>query len=213
MDGKLDPENLELVWLADPIDAYFVHVQGSARLRLADGSAMRVGYAGKTGHPYTGIARLLVTRGEGTPEDFTAAGLRAWLEAHPEERDQLFRQNRSFIFFREVDEIGVNDGPVGAAGLPLVAGRSLAVDPSFIPYGSLVFVASALKDHDSDDGVFQRLMVADDTGSAIKGPARGDIFVGSGQTAGAIAGEIRHKADFTILVPNIRLGPAGVAAD
>ncbi len=213
MDGKLDPENLELVWLADPIDAYFVHVQGSARLRLADGSAMRVGYAGKTGHPYTGIARLLVTRGEGTPEDFTAAGLRSWLEAHPEERDQLFRQNRSFIFFREVDEIGVNDGPVGAASLPLVAGRSLAVDPSFIPYGSLVFVASALKDHDSDNGVFQRLMVADDTGSAIKGPARGDIFVGSGQTAGAIAGEIRHKADFTILVPNIRLGPAGVAAD
>jgi membrane-bound lytic murein transglycosylase A len=213
MDGKLDPENLELVWLADPIDAYFVHVQGSARLRLADGGAMRVGYAGKTGHPYTGIARLLVKRGEGTPEDFTAAGLRAWLEAHPDERDQLFRQNRSFIFFREVDEIGLTDGPVGAAGLPLVAGRSLAVDPHFIPYGTMVFIASTLEDHDSGNTPFRRLMVADDTGSAIKGPARGDIFVGSGQRAGTIAGDIRHKADFTILVPTIRLDPAGVTAD
>jgi membrane-bound lytic murein transglycosylase A len=213
MDGKLDTENLELVWLADPIDAYFVHVQGSARLRLADGGAMRVGYAGKTGHPYTGIARLLVTRGEGTPEDFTAAGLRAWLEAHPDERDELFRQNRSFIFFREVDEIGLNDGPVGAAGLPLVAGRSLAVDPDFIPYGTMVFVSSKLEDHDSGNARFRRLMVADDTGSAIKGPARGDIFVGSGQAAGAIAGEIRHKADFTILVPTIRLVPSSVATD
>lgn len=213
MDGELDAENLELVWLSDPIDAYFVHVQGSARLRLADGTAMRVGYAGKTGHPYTGIGRLLVTRGEGTPEDFTASGLRAWLEAHPEERDELFRQNRSFIFFREVDEISLGDGPVGAAGLPLVAGRSLAVDPRFIPYGSMVFVSSMLEDHDSGKGPFRRLMVADDTGSAIKGAARGDIFVGSGQTAGAIAGEIRHKADFTILVPNIRLNPAGAVAN
>jgi membrane-bound lytic murein transglycosylase A len=201
MDGALDPEGLELVWLADPVDAFYVHVQGSAKLRLADGSAMRVGYAGKTGHPYTGIGRLLVTRGEGTPEDFTMSGLRSWLEAHPEQVDALLRENRSYIFFREVEEISPDEGPVGAAGLPLTAGRSLAVDPAFLPYGALVFVGADLQDPDGSDGPFARLMVADDTGSAIRGPARGDIFVGSGDRAGALAGEIRHAADFTVLVP------------
>lgn len=210
MDGALDREQLELVWLADPVDAFFVHVQGSAKLRLADGSAMRVGYAGKTGHPYTGIARLLVTRGEGTPEEFTMSGLRAWLNAHPEKVEPLLKENRSYIFFREVDEIGPQEGPVGAAGLPLTAGRSLAVDPAFLPYGTLVFVASELVDPIGNNSTFARLMVADDTGSAIKGPARGDIFTGSGAVAGALAGEIRHAADFTVLVPK---GAIDQAAD
>ncbi|WP_269584784.1 murein transglycosylase A [Roseibium sp. Sym1] len=212
MAGALDEENLELVWLADPVDAFYVHVQGSARLRLADGTVMRVGYAGKTGHPYTGIARLLVERGEGTPEDFTMSGTRAWLEAHPEERDALFRKNRSYIFFREVTEVGSEDGPVGAAGLALSAGRSLAVDPDHIPYGGLVFVGTDF-DLPAAGGTFRRLMVADDTGSAIKGPARGDVFVGSGETAGAIAGEIRHPATFTLLVPNLALGSGTVVTD
>jgi len=205
MDGALDAEGLELVWLADPIDAFYVHIQGSARLRLTDGSVMRVGYAGKTGHPYTGIARLLVRRGEGTPEEFTMAGTRAWLKNHPEERDALFRENRSYIFFREVTETSEADGPIGAAGLPLTAGRSLAVDPRHIPYGALVFVGADLPDPDRDKP-FRRLMVADDTGSAIRGPARGDIFVGSGEAAGAFAGEIRHAADFTLLVPSTAAG-------
>ncbi|MHA7775553.1 murein transglycosylase A [Roseibium sp. M-1] len=210
MDGALDPEKLELVWLADPVDAFFVHVQGSARLRLSDGSVMRVGYAGKTGHPYTGIAKLLVTRGEGTPEDFTMSGLRHWLEDHPDQVDSLLRENRSYIFFREADEISPEDGPVGAAGLPLTAGRSLAVDPAFMPYGALVFVASDIPDPAGKGSPFARLMVADDTGSAIKGPARGDIFTGSGDLAGAYAGEIRHAADFTVLVP---AGAIAAAAD
>ncbi len=205
MDGALDDERLELVWLADPVDAYFIHVQGSARLRMTDGSVMRVGYAGKTGHPYTGIGRLLVTRGEGTPEDFTMAGLRGWLAKHPDRRDDLLRENRSYIFFREVTETGPDQGPVGAAGLPLVAGRSLAIDPEHFPYGALVFVASGFEDPDETDKEFARLLVADDTGSAIRGRARGDIFTGSGDTAGQSAGAIRHKAKFTLLVPNSRL--------
>ncbi|GAB4539326.1 MAG: murein transglycosylase A [Roseibium sp.] len=209
MDGALDAEKLELVWLNDPVDAFLVHVQGSARLRLTDGSVMRVGYAGKTGHPYTGIARLLVTRGEGTPEDFTMSGLKAWLQARPEERDALMRENRSYIFFREVTDIGPDAGPVGAAGVPLTAGRSLAVDPAHISYGSLVFVSSGFRDAGTGTP-FARLMVADDTGSAIRGPARGDIFVGSGSAAGEIAGEIRHPAEFTLLVPG--LPPSGDAA-
>ncbi|WP_103222036.1 murein transglycosylase A [Roseibium marinum] len=213
MDGALDGEELELAWLADPVDAYFIHVQGSARLRMTDGSVMRVGYAGKTGHPYTGIGRLLVTRGEGTPEDFTMAGLRAWLANHPDRRDDLFRENRSYIFFREVTETGPDEGPVGAAGLPLTPGRSLAIDPQHLPYGALVFVAAGFEDPDRAGKTFARLVVADDTGSAIKGRARGDIFTGSGETAGQIAGAIRHKAEFTVLVPNSRLSGNAAATD
>lgn len=201
MDGALDGEALELVWLADPVDAYFIHVQGSARLRLTDGSTMRVGYAGKTGHPYTGIGKLLVDRGEGTPEDFTMSGLRNWLHAHRGERDALFRENRSYIFFREVTETGPEDGPIGAAGLPLTAGRSLAVDPDAISYGLPVFVSADMADWENVGAPFRRLLVADDTGSAIKGGARGDIFVGSGREAGRIAGDIRHRATFTVLLP------------
>ncbi|MET1416337.1 MltA domain-containing protein [Roseibium sp. HPY-6] len=202
MDGALDHEQLELVWLADPIDAYFIHVQGSARLRLTDGSVMRVGYAGKSGHPYTGIGRLLVKRGEGAPEDFTMSGLRTWLSANPHQRNSLFRENRSYIFFREVHETTPDQGPIGAAGLPLVPGRSLAVDAGQLPYGALVFVNADFETPETGANAYARLMVADDTGSAIKGPARGDIFVGSGAHAGEIAGDIRHRADFTILVPN-----------
>ncbi|GAA0784550.1 transglycosylase [Roseibium denhamense] len=202
MEGALDGENLELVWLADPVDAFFIHIQGSARLRLNDGGVMRVGYAGKTGHPYTGIGRLLVERGLGTPEDFTMSGLRQWLADNPHERDPLFMENRSFIFFREVTDTRPELGPVGGASLPLVAGRSLAVDTRFLSYGSLVYVTAAFSDPDRPSASFQRLMTADDTGSAIKGHARGDIFIGSGDRAGEIAGDIRHEAAFTILLPN-----------
>ncbi len=201
MDGALDDEHLELVWLADPVDAYFVHVQGSARLRLTDGTVMRVGYAGKAGYPYTSIARVLVERGEGTPEELTMSGLRKWLEDNPDRRDALFKENRSFIFFREVTLENPEDGPIGAAELPLVAGRSLAVDPRHIPYGMPVFVSAGIPDPEKPETLFGRLLIADDTGSAIRGPARGDIFTGSGDRAGQIAGEIRHQASMILLLP------------
>lgn len=204
MDGALDEEGLELVWLQDPVEAFFVHIQGSARLKLTDGTLMRVGYAGKTGHPYTGIGRLLVERGEGRPEDFDMDGLKHWLRADPVRRDALLRENRSYIFFDEVTTASPDDGPIGAAGLPLVAGRSLAVDNAVWPYGSLVFVAADLPDPQTPSRPFSRLMVADDTGSAIKGPARGDLFAGSGDEAGRIAGPISHPASFTVLVPKFR---------
>ncbi|WP_430513895.1 MltA domain-containing protein [Pannonibacter phragmitetus] len=203
MDGALKDQGLELVWLADPIDAYFVHVQGSTRIRLEDGSVMRAGYAGKTGHPYTAIGKVLVDAGEGTPEDFTMQGLRAWLMANPERMDGLFRRNRSFIFFREVTEVGPELGPIGAANLPLVPGRSLAVDPRFHSYGLPVFVGADLSGAGLSQPHWQRLMIADDTGSAIRGAARGDIFMGSGDAAGAAAGAVRHKATFTILLPRV----------
>ncbi|MBD8891503.1 MltA domain-containing protein [Labrenzia suaedae] len=201
MDGALDPENLDLVYLADPVDAFFIHVQGSARLRLTDGSVMRVGYAGKTGYPYTSVARVLVERGEGTPEELTMAGLRAWFKANPDRRDALLRQNRSYIFFREVPIANPSDGPEGAAGLPLMAGRSLAVDLHHISLGLPVFVGTDSPPLKEGRKPFRRLMIADDTGSAIKGTARGDLFLGSGDAAGHLAGEVRHRADMTLLLP------------
>ncbi|MTI01158.1 transglycosylase [Roseibium sp. RKSG952] len=201
MDGALSGQGLELVWLKNPIDAFFVHVQGSARLRLTNGSVMRVGYAGKTGHPYTSIARVLVKSGAGTPEQFTMSGLRDWLEANPDESDALMRENRSYIFFREIEIESEANGPVGSAGVSLTAMRSLAVDPDHIPLGLPVFVQSDAPVLRREGKPFQRLMIAEDTGSAIKGPARGDVFVGSGEEAGETAGEIRHSGQFVVLVP------------
>lgn len=202
MDGALEGMGLEQVWLRDRVEAFFVHVQGSARIRLEDGSAVRVGYAGKTGHPYTSIARELVKRGEGTPESLTMTGLRAWLAAHPDEVGALLRQNRSYIFFERKPIEDPSIGPIGAAGIPLTAGRNLAMDRDQHTFGTPVFVSA-----DLDvplDGVTQiaRLTVIADTGSAITGPGRADLFVGSGVKAGRIAGEIRNRADIVLLVPN-----------
>ena len=201
MEGALKGKGLELIWLKSPVDAFFVHVQGSARVRLEDGSVMRVGYAGKTGHPYTAIGRVLVQAGEGTPEDFTMTGLRAWLARNPDRMDWLFAHNRSFIFFRAIDDIDPAEGPIGAAGVPLIAGRSIAMDRTLHTYGMPVFVDADLAGSGLADPRWQRLMIADDTGSAIKGPARGDLFIGSGAEAGAIAGAVRHPATMVLLWP------------
>jgi len=202
MDGALDGQGLELVWLADPVDAFYIHVQGSARIRLADGGSMRVGYAGKTGHPYTAIGRVMIERGLAEPGTVTMDVLRDWLAANPEEIDGVLRRNRSYIFFREVTEVGPDEGPVGAAGLPLVAGRSLAIDAGHHAYGTPIFVSARLPLADGTDArPFNRLMIAEDTGSAIVGPARGDVFFGSGALAGAMAGRIQHPAEMVVLLP------------
>lgn len=200
MDGALAGQGKELAYL-DKVDAFFIHVQGSARLRLNDGSVMRVGYAGKTGHPYTSIARELVLEGRGQPEDFTMAGLRQWLRDHPQEVDGLLRRNRSYIFFREMTELSADQGPVGALGLPLVPGRSLAVDPEHVRYGLPVFLSGQAPGPDGTLAPLHRLVIADDTGSAIKGAGRGDLFTGSGDEAGHLAGELRHRVGMTLLVP------------
>ncbi|MHC5655666.1 murein transglycosylase A [Stappia sp. ICDLI1TA098] len=202
MDGALSGRGLELVWLADPVDAFYVHVQGSARIRLADGGTMRVGYAAKTGHPYSPIGRVMIERGLAEPGTVTMQVLRGWLADNPQEVDGVLRRNRSYIFFREVTETGTDDGPIGAAGLPLVAGRSLAVDATRHAYGTPVFIAADLPR--TETGAlhpFRRLMIADDTGSAIVGPARADIFVGSGAAAGAAAGLIQHRGVMFVLEP------------
>ncbi|MFC7052428.1 murein transglycosylase A [Hansschlegelia quercus] len=197
-DGALAGRRLELLY-ADRINAFFTHVQGSARVRLADGTALRIAYDGKNGWPFTAIGRLLVERGIMTPQTATMASIRAWLADHEAEGRELMRQNKSYIFFRIDRSLRPEDGPRGAQKTPLTAGRSLAVDQTLWPYGLPVFVAGRAP----DGADLHRLLVAQDTGSAILGPARGDLFVGSGDQAGAIAGAMRDEADFYVLLPKI----------
>ncbi|NDV88397.1 transglycosylase [Aurantimonas aggregata] len=197
--GLLRGRGLEIAWLADPVDAFFIHIQGSARLELTDGRQMRVGFAAKSGHEFTAIGRLLVDAGELTLAEADMDGIRAWLAAHPERQRALFDRNRSFIFFREAAVDDASLGPVGAAQVPLTALASIAVDRELATFGVPYFIAaSQLR---IGGRPFNRLMIAQDTGSAIIGPARADIYVGSGFEAGRVAGRIRDAADFTVLVP------------
>jgi membrane-bound lytic murein transglycosylase A len=199
--GALNGRGLELAWLRDPVDAFFIHVQGSARLRLLGGGTMRVAFDGKSGQPYTSIGRLAAERGILARDGAHKDGLETWLKAHPEAGRALMRENRSFIFFRET-ELAEHEGPLGAAGVSLTPGRSLAVDRSLTTFHTPIWVAAAdLPDPDAPTRPFRRLMIAQDTGSAIVGPARGDIFFGSGDRAGSLAGHVRHEAEIIAFVP------------
>lgn len=204
-DGALAGRALELAYVESPVDAFFIHVQGSARLRLVEGegqgTTLRTSYDGKAGHPYTSIGKLAVERGILTRDRADKDGLEAWLKSHPEEGRALMRENRSYIFFRET-EVSDREGPLGAAGVPLAPYRSLAVDRTLHTFHTPVFVeAPELADPEHEGKQFRRLMVAHDTGSAIVGPARGDIFFGSGEAAGSRAGRVRHAATMIALVP------------
>ncbi|CAN5258725.1 murein transglycosylase A [soil metagenome] len=197
--GALDGRGLELCWLADPVDAFFIHIQGAARILLTDGRTLRVTYAAKTGHPYTPIGRVLIERGALAPGTATMQTIRAWLAAHPAEQADVFAANRSYIFFREapVAEADAALGPIAAAKVPLTAGRSLAVDRTRHSFQAPVWIETALP----DGAPFHRLMVAQDTGSAIVGPARGDIFFGSGDAAGEVAGRMKSEGRFILFLP------------
>ena len=197
--GYLRGKGLEIAWLEDPVEIFFVHVQGSARLRFPDGGIVRVGYAAKSGQPFTAIGRILVDEGELTLAEADMKGICAWLAAHPDRMRPLFDRNRSYIFFARTDVADPALGPVGAAGVPLTALASIAVDRVLATFGVPYFIAAPTLAIDGRP--FARPMIAQDTGSAILGPARADIFVGSGDKAGLIAGGIRHKADFTLLAP------------
>ncbi|MEM1288260.1 MAG: MltA domain-containing protein [Pseudomonadota bacterium] len=205
MNGALEGQGLELVWLEDPIDVFFIHIQGSARLAMTDGMVRRLNFAAKSGHPYTPIGRTLVEMGELALADVTMGTIRDWLSAAtPAARDAVLASNRSYIFFKVRNEDAPDTGPVAAAGVPLTAGRSLAVDRFLHTFGTPIFVQS---DNALPEGgaSFQRLMIAQDTGSAIVGPSRGDIFIGSGSEAGDIAGRVNMPVAFTVLVPRLGL--------
>jgi membrane-bound lytic murein transglycosylase A len=200
--GALSGRGLELAFVADPVDAFFAHVQGCARLILPDGE-MRVTYDGKSGHAFTGIGRLLVERGEIPLEHISMATIRNWLAAHPKDAASLMRENRSYIFFRSAPVDDPALGPVAAAKVPLTPCGSVAVDRTIHAFGLPFFIQAPSLDAFGPNG-FNRLMIAQDTGSAILGAARADLFTGSGEDAGALAGGIRAKAAFHILLPVAR---------
>jgi membrane-bound lytic murein transglycosylase A len=198
--GALAGRGLEIAWLADPVDVFFIHVQGAARLNMTGGDVKRVTYAAKSGHRFAGPGRILADLGEIPLADVTMQSIRRWFCENPGRVDEIVWQNRSFIFFRDAPVDDPALGPVAAAKVPLTPGRSVAVDRLLHTFGTPFFIdAPSLTAFDGEP--FRRLMIAQDTGSAITGPARGDLFTGSGFAAGEIAGVIRHPADFHALVP------------
>jgi membrane-bound lytic murein transglycosylase A len=199
--GALGGAAKPIVFLAEPAEAFIIHVQGSARIRLTDGSALRVAFAGKNGHPYTSIGRILVDEGKIPLQEMSLERLMGWLKDHPDEARALMRSNRSYIFFREAKELSAEDGPIGGAGHPLVPRRSLAVDSRLWTYGLPFWLEGELPVTIDRAEPLARLMIAQDTGSAIVGPARGDFFWGTGTEAGARAGLLRHRTRFVVLLP------------
>ena len=193
--GALAGRGLELVWTDDPIGVFFLQIQGSGRVRLDDGSVLRVGYAGNNGFTYFPIGRELIRRGEVTPEQMSMQAIRDWLIAHPNQADALMNMNPSYVFFRVLD----GDGPIGAHGVALTPGRSLAVDPSFVPYGVPIWLETT--DPVQGGAPLHRLVVAQDTGGAIKGPIRGDVFWGVGDEAELRAGLMKQPGRYFLLLP------------
>ncbi len=195
--GNLDGRGLELVWVDDPVDAFFLHIQGSGRVELADGSVMRVGYDGQNGHAYTAIGRELVQRGAMSLEEVSMQSIRTWLQNNPRQRAQILHTNPSYIFFREL----TGPGPIGSLGAALTPQRSLAVDREVVPLGAPVWVTTTAPTVDGDEQPFERLMSAQDTGGAIRGAQRGDVFWGPGEEAAEIAGRMKHPGRMWVLVP------------
>ena len=193
--GALLGQGLEIAWLTDPVNVFFLQVQGSGRIRLPDGRVIRVGYAGKNGHPYASIGAELVVRGAFTPEQVSADSIRAWVRGNPERGAALLWTNPSYVFFRELPDLPADQGPLGAMKRSVTPLRSIAVDPAFVPLGAPVWIEKA------GNAPMNRLMVAQDTGSAIKGAQRADIFFGTGVDAGQQAGRIRDGGRMVVLLP------------
>lgn len=189
-------DNVEtLAWIDDPVDVFFLHIQGSGRIRLDNGQVLRVGYDGHNGHSYYPIGRYLVENGEIDKDAISLQTIRAWLHAHPDQMRGVMDLNPSYIFFRTID----GEGPIGAQGVALTAGRSLAVDRRYIPLGAPVWLDVDYPDESGNP--LQRLVVAQDTGGAIKGGVRGDVFWGHGPTAAEKAGPMAATGRYFVLLP------------
>lgn len=202
--GALAGQGAELLWVADPVDAFFLQIQGSGRVRLVEGGTVRVGFAASNGRPFYGIARDLIDRGVLPKEDASMQAVRDWLRAHPEEAAALMQKNPRYIFFRKIEGLdALADGPIGAQGVPLTPMRSLAVDTAFLPLGAPLWLDTTWPPGSPQAGQpLRRLMVAQDTGGAIKGPVRGDFFWGTGEAALALAGGMKQKGHYYLLLPN-----------
>lgn len=194
LDNRLAAETL--MWAADPIDLFFLQVQGSGQVELPDGSRVRIGYADQNGHPYQSIGRWLVQQGELTLERASMEGIREWARKHPERLKEMLHSNPSYVFFRELP--ANSEGPLGAQGVPLTAARSVAIDPRHTPLGAPVFLATT---YPNTERALNRLVIAQDTGGAIKGVVRADFFWGFGPEAGNLAGRMRQEGRMWVLLP------------
>ena len=200
-DGAIAGRGLEICWLKNQTDLLFAQIQGSARVRLEDGSTVRINYDAHNGYPYTAVGRVLIDRGIIPKEQMSMQKIREWMEQNPDGANEVRRQNRSYVFFREVP-LSEKDEAVGAQGVPLTPGRSIAVDSALHVYGTPFFIEGELPIESVQSKTpFHRLMIAQDTGSAITGPARADLYFGAGADAGKVSGRLRHNMRFVILVP------------
>lgn len=184
-----------LLWAEDPVDLFFMQVQGSGQAQLPDGSRTRLAYADQNGHPYKSIGRWLVDKGELKLEQASMGGIKNWVKTNPKRLDELLNANPSYVFFRE--EASNGEGPKGALGVPLTAARSIAIDPRSVPLGSPVFLATTAP----DGSLLNRLVMAQDTGGAIRGRVRADFYWGFGAQAGAQAGKMRQQGQMWVLWP------------
>jgi membrane-bound lytic murein transglycosylase A len=193
--GILRGRGLEIAWIDDPVEVFFLQIQGSGRIRMTDGRMIRVGYAGKNGHPYRSVGQELVRRGIMSLDQVSAGAIRAWVRANPGAGEDLLNANPSYVFFRKLADLSADKGPIGAMGRSITPLRSLAVDPDFTPLGAPVWIEKTGR------APMNRLMVAQDTGGAIKGAQRADIFYGFGDAAGDAAGDVKDGGRMVILLP------------
>jgi len=211
-DGAIDGWHLEICYLHDQVDVLFAQIQGSARIRLEDGAILRVNYDSHNGWPYTPVGRVLVDQKILGRDQVWMQSIRDWMEANPDQAKEVRRQNKSYVFFR-ITDLAIEDEAVGGQGVPLMPGRSIAIDRALHAYGTPFFIQAELPIANQKAGTkFDRLMIAQDTGSAIVGPARADIYFGAGDEAARIAGRIKNPGTFVMLVPR-DLDPVAAASD
>jgi membrane-bound lytic murein transglycosylase A len=212
-DGALAGKKLEICYVKNPIDAFFAQIQGSTRVKLDSGKLLRLNYIASNGQPYTPVGKFLIDRGIVSKEEMSMDKIRDFMEANPEEGKELRRKNRSFVFFQET-ALGAHDECIGAQGVPLTPGRSLAVDKRIHVYGTPIWIDADLPiDSEKPETKFRRLLFAQDTGSAIVGPARADIYFGHGEEISHVAGRIKQYGQFVMLAPqSVAVSGAAVAA-
>ena len=208
--GALAGQGLELLYLADPVDKFFLQVQGSGRIRLPDGTYVRVQYDGKNGHPYSSIGRYLIDNGLLAADKLSLGAVGRWLKADVERARHVMNQNASYVFFKEMPATA--EAPHGAIDVPLIAGRSLAIDPGIHRLGSPIYVSIPTLKPAGSSHAFNRLMVAHDVGSAIRGPERGDVYFGSGKAAERAAGGVKHPGNLFVFLANPDIGAPGSGA-
>ncbi len=200
-NGVLAGKGLEICWVKNPVDVFFAQIQGSARIKLTGGELLRLNYIASNGKPYTPVGRIMIDEGLCAPEDMSLDKIRDYMEANPKEGAELRLKNRSYVFFNETP-LKPNEEPLGAEGIPLTPGRSLAVDPKIHVYGTPIWIDARFPiTSDMPQNKFQHLMFAQDTGSAIRGAARADIYFGHGEDIPHIAGRIKQFGKFVMLVP------------